>query len=138
MAGQKGRDVLIKIADGIGGFETVAGIRTTRFACAAGQVDGTSADSPDAWRELLDGAGIRSVQVQGSGVFKAAASDTRLRTLFFDGRSDVFRLIVPGFGTLEGPFQVTGLTYSGAHDGEAQFGLTLESAGVVSFAAAST
>jgi len=135
MAGQKGRDVLIKIANGAGGFVTLAGIRTTRFACAAGRVEGTSADSAAAWRELIDGAGVKAVTVEGSGVFKSAASDGRLRALFFDGQSELFQLVVPGFGRLEGAFQVTALDYRGAHDGEAQFGLTLESAGVVSFAA---
>ncbi len=134
MAGQKGRDVLIKIADGAGGYETLAGIRTTRFSCVAGQVDGTNADSPAAWRELIDGAGVRSVAVQGNGVFKSAASDGQLRSLFFDGRSDLFQLVIPGFGVLQGRFQVTSLTYGGAFDGEAQFGLGLESAGAVSFA----
>ncbi|MEO1568248.1 MAG: phage major tail protein, TP901-1 family [Pseudomonadota bacterium] len=135
MAGQKGRDVLIKLSDGSGGFLTAAGIRTTRFVCTSAGVESTNADSIDAWRELLVGAGVKTVSVQGNGVFKSAVSDSRLRSLFFDGSHDVFRLIIPGFGTLEGPFHVASLTFSGAYDGEAQFGITLESAGPISFTA---
>ncbi|MEM0984640.1 MAG: phage major tail protein, TP901-1 family [Pseudomonadota bacterium] len=135
MSGQKGRDVLIKISDGVGSYLTAAGIRTSRFNCSAADIDGTSMDSPDAWRELVDGAGVKTVRVQGDGVFKSTASDARLRTLFFDGRKDQFQLVIPGFGILEGPFQVTALGYGGTYGGEATFSLTLESAGAINFTA---
>lgn len=42
-------------------------------------------------------------------------------------------MAVPDFGTLEGPFQITSLEYSGSHDGEVAFEVALESAGPVSF-----
>jgi len=62
MSGQKGRDVLIKIADGEG-FATVAGIRAKTISLNARTVDGTSGESPEAWRELIAGAGVRSAGV---------------------------------------------------------------------------
>ena len=54
MAGQRGRDVLIKVSDGSipEAFETLAGIRSTEIEMNAGSVDGTAADSPEGWREL--------------------------------------------------------------------------------------
>lgn len=40
-------------------------------------------------------------------------------------------MAVPDFGTIEGPFQITALEYSGSHDGEVAFEIALESAGPV-------
>lgn len=121
MAGQRGRDVLLKLANEAGSFITVAGIRTKTLQLAAGTVDGTSADSPEAWRELVTGAGVKSARLSGAGVFKDAASDAQIRALFFAGDVGNWQLILPDFGRVEGPFQISELAYSGEHDGEAAF-----------------
>jgi len=42
---------------------------------------------------------------------------------------------VPDFGTVSGPFQVSGLEYAGEHDGEVSYEIALESAGALAFAA---
>lgn len=137
MSGQKGRDVLIKIGDGDDPevFVTVAGIRAKTISLNARAVDGTSGESPDAWRELIAGAGVKSASVSGAGVFKDAASDALIQQAFFAQAITRFQLIVPDFGTLEGPFVIEALDYSGDHDGEAAFAITLASAGALSFAA---
>lgn len=134
MAGQKGRDVLLKVGDGAGGFVTLAGIRTKTFSLRAGAVDGTSVDSPDAWRELIAGAGVKTARISGSGVFKDAASDERMRAIFFAGTVADWQFVVADYGTLSGAFLITELTYGGDHDGEAVFSVTLESAGALTFA----
>ena len=133
MAGQRGRDILLKISDGAGGFTTLAGVRASRIQLSAGTVDGTSADSAEAWRELVEGAGIKSARATGRGVFKDAASDARMRAVFFGGEAPDWQLVLPNFGTLEGAFQISELSWSGAHDGEAEFSVTLESAGLLAF-----
>lgn len=137
MSGQKGRDVLIKVGDGEvpEGFVTVAGIRAKTISLNARAVDGTSGESPEAWRELIAGAGVKSASVSGAGVFKDAASDALIQQAFFAQAIRSFRLIIPDFGTLEGPFLVEALDYSGDHDGEAAFAITLASAGALSFTA---
>jgi TP901-1 family phage major tail protein len=137
MAGQAGRDVLLKISDGAPtpAFVTVAGLRARTIALAARSVDATASDSAGNWRELLPSAGVKDVTVSGSGVFKDAQSDALVRASFFAQDTRVWRLIIPDFGTLEGPFLVSNLEYGGAHDGEATFSLTLSSAGAISFAA---
>lgn len=137
MSGQKGRDVLIKIGDREEpeAFVTVAGIRAKTISLNARTVDGTSGESPDAWRELIAGAGVKSASVSGAGVFKDAASDTLIQQAFFTQAARSFQLIIPDFGTLTGPFLVEALDYSGDHDGEAAFAITLASAGALSFAA---
>ena len=137
MAGQRGRDILLKISDGAVPpvFTTLAGIRSRSIQLSAGAVDGTSSESPAAWRELIAGAGVRALRVQGAGVFKDAASDTRMQDVFFTGQTETWQLIVPDFGILEGPMQITDLSWSGRHDGEAEFSVTLESAGQIGFTA---
>ncbi|CAM3076088.1 phage major tail protein, TP901-1 family [Paracoccus nototheniae] len=136
MAVQSGRDLLIKMdMTGDGAFETVAGLRATRLSFNAETVDVTSLESEGGWRELLGGAGIRSAQVAGSGVFRDADSDGRARQAFFDGEIPRFQVIIPDFGTVEGAFQITALDYAGSYDGEATYEMALASAGAVSFVA---
>ncbi|WP_210527517.1 phage major tail protein, TP901-1 family [Rubellimicrobium arenae] len=135
MAAQAGKDLLIKIdMNGQGQFETVAGLRATRISLNAETVDVTSLDSPGGWRELLAGAGLRSAALSGNGVFKDAASDARMRALFFAGEHPSCQVVIPSFGILQGAFQIGSIEYAGTHDGEATFEVSLASAGAISFA----
>jgi TP901-1 family phage major tail protein len=135
MGAQKGKDLLIKIDDGAGAFVTVAGLRARQLAFNAETVDVTNAESAGRWRELLAGAGVRRAGVTGAGVFKDEASDARMRSLFFDGEIRHYQVIVPDFGRIEGPFQITSLEYRGDHAGEVGFEMALESAGALTFTA---
>ncbi|HEX2552068.1 MAG TPA: phage major tail protein, TP901-1 family [Microvirga sp.] len=135
MPAQKGKDLLIKIDDGGGGFVTVAGLRARQLAFNAESVDVTNAESAGRWRELLAGAGVRRAGITGSGVFKDEASDACMRQVFFDGDVRAYQVVVPDFGRIEGPFQITALEYRGDHAGEVTFEMALESAGALSFAA---
>lgn len=136
MPAKMGKDLLVKV-DAIGGgvYETVAGLRATRISLNAETVDATTASSVGRWRELLTGAGARSVAVSGSGVFRDSTSDTLVQGAFFDNTDLEAELVVPDFGVMTGPFQVTSLEYAGDHDGEATFEISLASAGAISFAA---
>lgn len=135
MAAQAGKDILLKVSDGASGFVTVAGLRARTISLNAKTIDATDSDSAGRWRELLAGAGVRSVAVSGSGVFRDADSDAEVRASFFEQSARLWRLIVPDFGQLEGPFIVAALEYAGEHDGEAAFALSLASAGAVTFTA---
>jgi TP901-1 family phage major tail protein len=136
MAAQKGKDLLVKLdMSGSGDFQTVAGLRATRITFNAQSVDVTNIGSAGRWRELLAGAGVRSAAISGSGVFRDEASDARAREIFFAGEIPRFQVIVPDFGVIEGPFQITSIEYSGSHDGEAVYELALASAGALSFTA---
>src|ERR1043166_2203076 len=106
MAAQKGKDLLVKIFDG-SGYTTVAGLRARRLSFNAETVDITHAESAGRWRELLDGAGIKRAAVSGRGLFKDAASDALMRQTFFDGAVKSFQMVIPDFGTVAGPFQIT-------------------------------
>jgi TP901-1 family phage major tail protein len=121
--------------NGEGLFETVAGLRATRINLNAASVEVTSLDSAGGWRELLAGAGVKTASISGSGIFKDQATDERARAIFFDGLMPAFQIIVPDFGTLEGPFQITSISYAGNHDGEATYEIALSSAGAITFTA---
>ncbi|SMX42047.1 phage major tail protein, TP901-1 family [Actibacterium lipolyticum] len=136
MAAQNGKDLLIKLdLTGDGQFETIAGLRATRINFNAEQVDVTSLESQGGWRELLSGAGVKSAGISGSGVFKDEGTDERARQIFFDGETPGFQVIIPDFGVVEGPFQVTSIEYAGSHNGEATYELSLASAGALNFTA---
>lgn len=135
MAAQKGKDLLIKMHDG-SSYVTVAGLRSRRIAFNAETVDITHAESAGRWRELLDGAGIKRAGLSGRGLFKDAASDALMRQSFFDGAVKNCQVVIPDFGTVQGPFQITGLEFAGEHDGEVTYDMALESAGELTFTAA--
>jgi TP901-1 family phage major tail protein len=136
MAAQNGKDLLVKLdLSGSGQFETIAGLRASRISFNAETVDVTSLESQGGWRELLAGAGVRSASISGSGVFKDAATDERARQIFFDAEVPNFQVIIPDFGIVQGPFMISSLEYSGSHNGEANYELTMASAGVLTFTA---
>lgn len=136
MAAQNGRDLLIKMdMTGNGAFETIAGLRASRLSFNAETIDVTSLESEGGWRELLGGAGVRSASISGSGVFRDANTDGRARQIFFDAEVPRFQVVIPDFGTVEGPFQITALEYAGSYNGEATYEVTMASAGVLNFVA---
>jgi TP901-1 family phage major tail protein len=135
MAAQKGKDLLLKMHDGAD-FVTVAGLRARRIAFNTRTVDVSDTGSVGRWRELLAGAGLKRASLSGTGIFKDAASDELVRQSFFDGTAPDWQVVIPDFGTIEGPFQIASLEYGGEHDSEMTFQLTVESAGPLSFGAA--
>ena len=68
-------------------------------------------------------------------MFRDESTDERARAIFFAGEIPTFQVIIPSFGKVSGPFQITSLEYSGQHDGEAVYEIALASAGAVSFEA---
>ena len=78
---------------------------------------------------------MRRASISGAGVFKDGSSDARMRQIFFDGDVKTYQVIVPDFGRIEGPFQITSLEYRGDHAGEVTFDMGFESAGALTFTA---
>lgn len=128
----RGKDLLLQLSDGSGGFTPVAGLRTRTVSLNAGAVDITHAES-DGWRTLLEHGGVRQLNVSGNGVFLGDAALRQVRALFLSGSVARWRLSVPQDGTLEAEFLLTNLDYAGDHRGEVTYAISLASAGVVSF-----
>ncbi len=136
MSAQRGKDLLLKIGDG-GAPETyavVGGLKTRTLSLNARTVDVTHANSAGGWRELLSGAGVRQASVAGAGVFLNEAAAETVRSAFFNGAIVNWRIVIPGFGDITGPFQIGNLDYAGDFDAEATMSLALESAGELIFA----
>ena len=132
MAAEKGSAFLLKVGDGATpvGFTTVAGLRTTQLSINGETVVVTTKDS-GGWRQLLSGAGVRSVSVSGAGVFTGSAGEARIRANALAGTIDDYRLSFEGGDSMTGRFLVTRLDYAGDFNGERSYTLSLESSGPV-------
>jgi TP901-1 family phage major tail protein len=132
MPAEKGSAFLLKVGNGATPpvFATVAGLRTTQLSINGELVAITSKDS-GGWRELLSGAGVRSVSVSGAGVFTGSAAETRIKGNALGGAIDDYRLSFESGETMTGRFLVTRLDYAGDFNGERSYTLSLESSGPV-------
>jgi TP901-1 family phage major tail protein len=132
MAAEKGSAFLLKVGNGASPpvFATVAGMRTTQMSVNGEAVNVTSKDS-GGWRELLSGAGVRSVSVAASGIFTGSAAEVRVRGNALAGALDDYELSFESGERLRGRFLVTRLDYAGDYNGERNYTLSLESSGSV-------
>ena len=132
MSAEKGSAFLLKVGDGASpvGFTTVAGLRTTQMSVNGAMVEITSKDS-GGWRELLSGAGVRSVSVSGAGVFTGSAAEARVKGNALAGGLDDYQLAFESGESMTGKFLVTRLDYAGDYNGERSYTIALESSGAV-------
>lgn len=139
MAGQKGRDVLIKAESsaGSGTYNTLGGLRVNSAKINNEPVDITSKDSAG-WRTLLEGAGVQSISVSGSGVFTDATAYQVVRVAAMANDQINFKIVFPGSTyprVYTGEFMITELEEAGEYNGEMTYSLTLESSGTITAAA---
>jgi TP901-1 family phage major tail protein len=132
MSAEKGSAFLLKVGNGAEPpvFSTVAGMRTTQMSVNGEAVNVTHKES-GGWRELLSGAGVRSVSVAASGIFTGSAAETRVKANALAGLIDDFELSFESGERLRGRFLVTRLDYAGDYNGERNYALSLESSGAV-------
>ena len=133
MTAQKGAAFLLKISDGAipAVFQTVAGLRTTQMSITGDTVVVTSKDS-GGWRELLSGAGVRTVSVTAAGIFLGSAAETQIRANAMAGTLDSYELSFEDGAKLRGKFLIQRLDYAGDFNGERNYSMQLESSGAVS------
>ena len=132
MTAQKGSAFLLKIGDGATppAYRTVAGLRTTQMSINGDTVVVTHKES-GGWRELLSGAGTRSVSVSAAGIFLGSAAEASIRNHALAGTVDAYELSFEDGEKLRGRFLVHRLDYSGDFNGERNYVLQLESSGPV-------
>jgi TP901-1 family phage major tail protein len=132
MTAQKGSAFLLKISDGASPavYRTVAGLRTTQMSISGDAVVITSKES-GGWREMLSGAGVRSVSVSAAGIFLGSSAEAQVRTNAMSGTLDDYELSFEDGEKLRGRFLVQKLDYSGDFNGERNYTLSLESSGEV-------
>ena len=132
MAAERGSAFLLKIAtpDTPGVFGTVAGLKTTQLSINGDAVAITHKGS-GGWRDLLSGAGVRSVSVAASGIFTGSAAETQVRSLALNGEIENYELSFESGERMRGKVLVTRLEYAGDFNGERNYTVALESSGEV-------
>lgn len=137
MTAQKGSLMLLKIGNGGAPetFTTIGGLRATGFSHNNQTVDTTNKDS-GAWRQLLDGAGTRSVSISGSGVFTDSAAEETVRGIAMNNQIKNYQLTFGNGDSMSGAFQIASYQRSGNYNNEETYSLSLLSAGPVTFTTA--
>ena len=133
MAVERGSAFLLKVSNGaeVPIFSTVAGLKTTQLSINGDAVAITNKGS-GGWRELLTGAGVRSVSVSASGVFTGSNAEVQVRGLALAGNIESFELSFESGERMRGKFLVTRLEYAGDFNSERNYTMSLESSGAVS------
>lgn len=132
MPAQKGSAFLLKIGNGATPqvYDTVAGLRTTQLSINGDTVAVTHKGS-NGWRELLSGAGTRSVSVSAAGIFLGSAAETAIRSNALAGTLADYELSFEDGAKMRGSFLIQRLDYAGDFNGERNYTLQLESSGPV-------
>jgi len=132
MTAQKGSAFLLKISDGAvpPAYQTVAGLRTTQMSINGDAVVVTHKGS-GGWRDLLSGAGTRSVSVSAAGIFLGSGAENEIRAHALAGTIDDYELSFEDGARLLGSFLVQRLDYAGDFNGERNYTMQLESSGAV-------
>ena len=132
MAAERGSAFLLKIGDGGSPptYATIAGLKTTHLSVNGDAVVITHKGS-GGWRQLLGGAGVRSVSVAASGIFTGSTAEGQVRSLALGGGIESYELSFESGERMRGDFLVTRLEYAGDFNGERNYTLALESSGPV-------
>jgi TP901-1 family phage major tail protein len=133
LAAVRGGTALVLTTDGTGtaveAFETVAGLRSTSFTFNAEEIDITNQDSAQ-WKQVLSGAGIKSVTVSGSGIFKDDYSFAKARTIALAQTLKNWRVCVNTNGDYwQGCFKITSMEQAGDYNNESSYSLSLAGSG---------
>ena len=136
MTSQPGYLLLLKIGNGGApeSFTTVGGLRTTAFAYNAEPPDATHRESGP-WRQLMDGAGARSLTLSATGWFTDSTAEETLRAAAMGSQVRNYQLTFANGDVISGPFAVTAYRRAGDYDAEETYALSLASAGEIAFAA---
>lgn len=133
MAGEKGgKDLLLKVDTGGGSFSTLGGLRSKSMSMNNEAIDVTNHGSNQK-REILDGAGIFSMSVSGSGIHNGDASTLNLvDDNCVSGTLTDFQIVDSDSGrTYEATFKITTFERTGEYNGEQTYSVSLESSGSV-------
>ena len=137
MSKYKGRELRIKVRTSTGPdvFTVIGGIRTESMTINSETVDVTDKDG-NGWRELLEGAGITSMSLKGSGVVSDDTVFTDHIMAAVMANTHVVLKIESGLGDVwQGTFAVPSAERAGEYNKEETFSITLESAGAITYTA---
>lgn len=128
-----GKDLLLKIdTDGLGDYQTLGGLTTKSQTINNGEIDVTN-HSSNQWRTLLDGKGVRSMDLSGSGIHNGDGATLDLaEDDCISGTLRRFQIVDDDAGrTFTGFFKITSFERSGEHNGPHNYSLSMISSGEI-------
>jgi TP901-1 family phage major tail protein len=126
-----GRDLVLSVYNGTS-YVPVAGLRTRSLTLDDTEVDVTTADSTGRWKELLTGAGVRSLSVEAAGLWDRDAGGKLALAQFTAGTLFTGRIAWPAAGLqFDASFQVQNMAFEAPYDGAGGFSMTVNSSGPV-------
>jgi TP901-1 family phage major tail protein len=135
MAELAGKDLLLQIDTGGGSYSTLGGLQAKEYTITNEEIDVTNHGS-NQWKTVLDGAGVRSMSISGSGVHNDGATLDQAEDACKNGTLTNFRIddSAGGGRTYTGSFKVTEFGRSAEHNGAQEFSISLVSAGEITIA----
>jgi len=127
-----GKDLLIQRLTAPATYTTVASMRSTSLSINNEQVDVTDKDDAP-WRQLLEGCGVRSMELSAAGIFTYAAIMETIIADVLAGNVVEFKVISGAGDTFVGLFLVASCERSGEYNQAEQYTLSLASAGEVTY-----
>ncbi|WP_407122750.1 phage tail tube protein [Bradyrhizobium sp. STM 3561] len=126
MSQQNARELVIKRGDGASPevFSFVCGIKTRSFKMSNASIDTTVPNCDDPSEPIVATArpGRQTIEFSGNGLFdsnaagKAIADAARTQAININ-----YQVIVPGYGTFEGPFFISDFEWSGDMENPLEF-----------------
>jgi TP901-1 family phage major tail protein len=134
MAGEKGgKDWLLYVESthGSGTYTLLGGLRSTGFTRNAEEIDVTNQGSNQE-RELLDGAGIKTREISGSGVFTNSTTLTYVEDRHESQALTRFRVADVDSGRqYTSLFKITSVERTGDYNNEQGYSISLSSSGAL-------
>lgn len=137
MAAQDGKSFLLYVGDAGSpqSFVLVGGFQSNQLTINEELVDITNKSSTGKWREL-GRFGIKTASISGDGVFIDSAGEETVRgSIMTETTIRNYQIVFPDFGTFEGEFLITNLTYNGPQNAAITYSISLESNGQLDFVA---
>lgn len=132
MSATGGKDLLLKYNNTGSTYTTVSGLQAKTFTLNNEPIDVTNHGS-NQYRELLDGAGIRSMSISGSGIWTGDSTTlTAMVTAARDGTLKNFQIVDDNNTiTYQGSFKITSFELTGEYNGAATYSFSFESSGAL-------
>jgi TP901-1 family phage major tail protein len=134
MAKSPGRDGTLFISNG-SSYISVGGLRNKSIKFDESNVDITTADSSGRWKEMIAGAGVRSVEIDCTGMFDRDAGMKLAIAAFNNGAKATMRFTHTGIGMqIDSDFIIDSFSIDSPYDGAVGFSLKVTSAAAVTVA----
>lgn len=111
-------------------WQIVSGMRNVRMVVNSQLVD-SSNNSSNGWRELLPEAGLRQVNISGSGAFTDSEAERNIQELVLTGKLGEYKISFANGSSLSGKFQISHYERLADMTSEENYAISLESSGEI-------